>query len=185
MTAILHSWDVFFFNNFQDQQVFSVQFHGNRRNSCQKKKDFKYRIYGHAAICIMTTTSNPSAEWVFSFFSLTPSPEKSISTPSHCSPLSQALTDCVCSRQIGWCGGNMEEAAWTLVKAPPAGKADATQRGGTNSEDSLKSRRPPVALAHADFQKHFITCFLPAILCLRGWMKCLIKTRVRLVVGGN
>lgn len=53
----------------------------------------------------------------------------------------------------------MEEAGWTLVNAPPAGTAGATRRGGTNSEGSPKSRRPPVALAHADFESTSLPAF--------------------------
>lgn len=53
----------------------------------------------------------------------------------------------------------MEEAGWTLVNAPPARAADATRGGGTNSVCSLKSRRPAVALAHADFDSTSLPAF--------------------------
>lgn len=72
--------------------------------------------------------STVSCFFFFSFLSfLSPSAEKSRSSPP-----SQAHADCVCSRQIGWWGGNMKEAGWTLVSAPPAWVAEQTARAAWN-----------------------------------------------------
>lgn len=90
--------------------------------------------------------------------------------------------DCVYSWQLGWWGSNMEEVGWHLLRVTVK-IADISWRR-TNSKGRLKSRLL-WKLSAMQIRKHFITCFFPAILCLRDWTKWLIKPKTQLRLRGQ
>lgn len=113
-------------------------------------------------ICIMTMMNIPSeAIWG----------EKSLRSPLH------ALVDCVCSRQLGWWGSNMEEAGWTLVAR--YGR-DGWRLSAMNKQRRLEEIKASAgALRNANSKSTSLLPFFPAILCLRVWTKWLIKPKMK------
>lgn len=126
-----------------------------------REKGLQYCFHGHTVICIMTLMNNPSRTiWE----------KKPPNPPSDACWLCLFTTVRLMREQYG--GGWMDTCYTLTVKI-----ADISWRR-TNSKSRPKSRRLR-KLSGMQIQKHFITCFFPAILCLRDWTKCLIKPKTK------